>query len=92
MLLSAKKLSSKELIQLAAGKTLADLMTWLEKMDGPPPGKALGGIAGMAPGMTQYFTADFRSGSNYALICFVPDAKDGKPHFAHGMTHQIAVR
>ena len=35
MLLSTRKLSSKELIQLAAGKTLADLMTWLEKMDGP---------------------------------------------------------
>ena len=81
-----------ELIQLAPGKSLSDLMTWLSKMEGPPPGKALGGVAGIAPGLTQYFTADFSSGSKYVLICFIPDAKDGKPHFAHGMAQQITVR
>src|SRR6266550_1662384 len=69
-----------QLVQLAPGKSLADLITWLGKMEGPPPGKALGGVADMAPGLTEYFTADFSSASKYALICFVPDAKDGKPH------------
>jgi hypothetical protein len=63
----------------------------MEKMDGPPPGKALGGVAGIAPGMSQSFTADFTPG-NYALICFLPDATDGKPHFVHGMIQQIAVK
>jgi hypothetical protein len=81
-----------ELIQLGPGKTLADLMTWLSKTEGPPPGKALGGVAGMAPGSTAYFHADFTSGSSYALVCFVPDEKDGKPHFAHGMAQQITVK
>jgi hypothetical protein len=81
-----------ELIELAPGKTLADLMTWLSKMEGPPPGKALGGVAGMAPGLTEYFTADFSSGTRYVLICFIPDAKDGKPHFAHGMAQQVTVK
>jgi hypothetical protein len=79
-----------ELVQLMPGATLGDFMKWMEKMDGPPVGKALGGVAGLEPGMSGYFTADFLPG-NYALICFVPDAKDGKPHFTHGMVQQIKV-
>jgi hypothetical protein len=79
-----------ELVQLAPGVSAGDFMKWIEKMEGPPPGKALGGISGIAPGMSEYFTADFTPG-NYALICFLPDAKDGKPHFAHGMIQQITV-
>jgi hypothetical protein len=80
-----------QLVQLAPGVSLADFMKWMEKMEGPPPGKPLGGIAGIEPGMSQYFSADFVPGS-YALICFLPDVKDGKPHFAHGMTQQIEVK
>jgi uncharacterized cupredoxin-like copper-binding protein len=79
-----------QLVQLAPGVTLGEFMKWMEKMEGPPPGKPLGGIAGIESGMSQYFSADFVPGS-YALICFVPDAKDGKPHFAHGMVQQIEV-
>ena len=80
-----------ELVQLAPGAGLADFMKWMEKMEGPPPGKPLGGIAGIESGMSQYFSADFVPGS-YALICFLPDVKDGKPHFAHGMVQQIEVK
>jgi hypothetical protein len=80
-----------ELVRLAPGKNLGDLMAWFGKMEGPPPGKALGGVAGMGSGVSQYFSADFAPG-NYALICFLPDARDGKPHFAHGMAQQIAVK
>jgi hypothetical protein len=80
-----------ELVQLAPGKTLSDMMNWLGKMEGPPPGKALGGVAGMEPGISQSFTANFTPG-NYALISFLPDSKDGKPHFAHGMAQQITVK
>jgi len=79
-----------ELVQLAPGVTVPDFMKWMQKMEGPPPGKALGGVAGMESGMTQYFSADFAPG-NYALLCFLPDTKDGKPHFAHGMVQQITV-
>jgi len=80
-----------ELVQLAPSATVADFMKWMEKMEGPPPGKPLGGVAGMEPGMSEYFRADFTPG-NYALICFLPDAGDGKPHFAHGMIQQTMVR
>lgn len=80
-----------ELVQLAPGASVGDFMKWMETMKGPPPGKALGGIAGLEPGMSQYFSADFVPGS-YGLICFLPDKKDRKPHFVHGMMQQIEVK
>jgi hypothetical protein len=40
--------------------------------------------------MTQYFTADLTPG-NYVLLCFVPDAKDGKAHMEHGMVKEFKV-
>ena len=80
-----------QLVQLAPGVSLGEFMKWMEKMEGPPPGKPLGGIAGIESGMSQYFSADFVPGS-YALLCFVPDSKDRKPHFAHGMVQQIEVK
>ncbi len=80
-----------ELVQLASGASVGDFMKWMDTMKGPPPGKALGGIAGLESGMSQYFSADFVPGS-YALICFLPDKKDGKPHFVHGMMQQIEVK
>jgi hypothetical protein len=79
-----------ELVRLPPGVSVDDFMKWLAKMEGPPPVMPLGGIAGIDVGMSQYFTADFTPG-NYALICFLPDTKDGKPHFAHGMIQQITV-
>jgi hypothetical protein len=45
----------------------------------------------MQPGGSAVFTADLAAG-DYAFICFVPDAKDGKPHLMHGMTQQFAVK
>jgi hypothetical protein len=80
-----------QVVQLVPGASLGDFMKWMQTMQGPPLGKALGGVAGLEPGMSQYFSADFVAG-NYVLICFLPDAKDGKPHFAHGMTQQIEVK
>lgn len=79
-----------ELVQLPPGVSAADFMKWIAKMEGPPPGKPLGGVSGIEAGGSGYFTADFTPG-NYALICFLPDTKDGKPHFAHGMVQQITV-
>ena len=36
------------------------------------------------------FTVTFASG-NYLLLCFWPDAKDGKPHIMRGMAKQVSV-
>ncbi|HWG34517.1 MAG TPA: hypothetical protein VN650_10140 [Gemmatimonadaceae bacterium] len=78
-----------ELVRLAPGKTVEQLLGWMQKPAGPPPASAIGGVAGFI-GDTNYFTADITPGQ-YALICFLPDAKDGKPHFMHGMTKTITV-
>jgi len=79
-----------QLIRLAPGKKAEDMLAWFGKSQGPAPGQGLGGVAGLAPGVPAYFTADVTPG-DYLLICFLPDAKDGKPHFAHGMMQTIHV-
>ena len=77
--------------RLAPGKTTPDLLAWLEKQEGPPPAMPMGGTTGMAKGEWNDVVLDLAAG-DYALICFVPDAKDGKPHFMHGMSKQVTVR
>ncbi|HEX3160110.1 MAG TPA: hypothetical protein VHQ45_16435 [Gemmatimonadaceae bacterium] len=78
------------LAELAPGKTVQDLVAWMEKQEGPPPGKPIGGVAGLMPGTAAVFPVDLAPGE-YAMICFIPDAKDGKPHFVHGMMKQVKV-
>jgi len=78
------------LVQLAPGKTIEDLGKWSVDMKGPPPGKPMGGIPAFMKGKNAYFEATLTPG-DYALICFVPDTKDGKPHYAHGMAQQFKV-
>lgn len=78
------------LVRLAPGKTARDVAAWVEKMDGPPPGEPLGGLASIHPGGYGFITADLTPGE-YGLLCFVPDSKDGKPHVMHGMVRQFKV-
>jgi uncharacterized cupredoxin-like copper-binding protein len=80
------------LLRLAPGKTVQDFGAWATTggMKGPPPALPLGGVAVIDQGDSGVFTADLTPG-DYGLICFVPDAKDGKPHLMHGMMKQITV-
>ena len=80
-----------EIVKLNDGKTVEDLMGWLQKMDGPPPGVALGGAAPMAPGLANLIDVDFTPGT-YVALCFVPDMKDGAPHFVHGMVRVFTIK
>ena len=59
-------------------------------MRGRPPAMPLGGSSGMVPGDHAFFTMNFTPG-NYALICFLPDGKDGREHALHGMVKQVHV-
>lgn len=77
--------------KLLPGKTPMDVATFAEKPVGAPPGIPFGGITDIVPGQTVYLTVDVPAGE-YAFICFDPDAKDGKPHLAHGMIKQISVK
>ena len=79
------------LARLAPGKTIADLGAWIKGGEkGPPPASFLGGASPMEPGANNVFTVDLTPG-NYALLCFLPDAKDGKEHLEHGMAKQLTV-
>jgi len=78
------------LVQLAPGKTIEDVGKWAVDMKGPPPGKPIGGIPAFMKGKNAFFEVNLTAG-DYGMICFVPDAKDGKPHFAHGMAQTIKV-
>jgi hypothetical protein len=78
------------IVRLQAGKTPADVLAWMEKMEGPPPGAPIGGTTPMARGEENLITLDLTPGE-YGLICFAPDAKDLKPHFLHGMISQFTV-
>ncbi len=77
--------------RLDSGATAEQLVRYVETgMHGRPPALPLGGASGMVPGAHAVFSMDFRPG-DYALICFIPDGKDGKPHAMHGMVKQIHV-
>ena len=59
----------------------------------PPPGppfEAIGGVAPMSPGETNYAVLDLVAG-DYIAICFVPDMETGVPHFAMGMIAGFTV-
>jgi hypothetical protein len=77
--------------QLAPGKTAADVSKFIESgMQGAPPGMPIGGVAALAAGREVYYTVDLKPG-DYAILCFLEDAKDGKPHFTHGMSQTIKI-
>lgn len=78
------------IVRLNPGKTPADFTAWGMKPVGPPPGTTHGGVSGIMPGTHSFIEVDLPAGE-YGLLCFLPDAKDGKPHFVHGMAQQTEV-
>jgi uncharacterized cupredoxin-like copper-binding protein len=76
--------------KLAPGKSAMDLVQWAEKPLGQPPGLPIGGATGVEKGRHLLLSVNLEPGK-YALVCFVPDANDGKPHVAHGMVREITV-
>jgi uncharacterized cupredoxin-like copper-binding protein len=77
--------------KLAPGKTAHDYLAWSESgFAGPPPARFVGGVVGLVPGRDALFPVTLEAG-NYLLICYVPDARDGKPHVAHGMLLPFTV-
>lgn len=86
------------LVKLVPGKSAQDLAAWVGQFMappgktplGPPPGEPMGGVSPMAQGDTAYYPVDLTPG-DYGWFCFVPDAKDGKPHAMHGMLKQFKV-
>lgn len=78
------------LFRLDDGKTPEDFGKWGADYKGPPPGKVMGGVAPFTGSESLYLEVDLTPG-NYLLVCFVPDAKDGKAHLEHGMIMPITI-
>ena len=78
------------MFQLLPGKTVADLQAWQMEIKGPPPARLVGGTVGLGRGGEALMDVTLEAG-NYVFTCFIPDAKDGKPHFMHGMTMAMTV-
>jgi uncharacterized cupredoxin-like copper-binding protein len=73
------------LVEVPAGKTIADAAAWFKDGGGPPPISFLGGVATKA-GEDGTATFDLKSGSTYAFICALPDVLgDFAPHVTKGM-------
>lgn len=79
-----------ELVQLAPGKSPQDVVDFVEHGIGTPPGLPLGGVSPLAVGRTSFMHVDLAPG-RYALICFLPDRKDHRAHFEHGMMQEFQV-
>ena len=78
-------------VKLVPGATVNDVIASFDpSAAGPPPGQLVGGITGIEKGERVHFTGEFEPG-RYGLICFVPDAETGRPHFLHGMTTEFTV-
>ena len=77
--------------KLDSGATAQQLVQYvLGGMKGRPPALPLGGASGMVPGDHAFVAMRFTPG-DYAILCFLPDAKDGQEHVKHGMVKQIHV-
>jgi hypothetical protein len=74
------------------GQGNAQFEKWAYDPQGKPmPGHAMGGVTALLPGQTLVIDETFPPG-RYGFVCFVPDAKDGKPHFMHGMETEFEVK
>jgi hypothetical protein len=76
------------LLKLDDGKTAADMASWVPGT--PPPGRFVGGIVAVGAGDSNLIEVKLELG-RYVMICYVPDAKDGMPHFMHGMVAPLTV-
>ena len=79
-------------VKLFQDATVRDVIASFEPgASGPPRGELVSGITAIEKGSRVTFTGEFEPG-RYGLICFVPDAVTGRPHFLHGMTTEFIVK
>jgi uncharacterized cupredoxin-like copper-binding protein len=76
--------------RLNPGESAAQALIWINAGQAGVGPAVLGGASGIAKGRHMFITVDFQPG-RYALFCFIPDVKDGKPHTNHGMLKELTV-
>lgn len=77
-------------LRLADGATLEDVLAAEPGGEGPPPGLPVGGVNAIVPGTTARVSLDLPAG-RYALVCYVPTFADGIPHVAKGMIREVTI-
>ena len=79
------------ILKLTEGKTVEDVINFLNAGGGPPPFIPVGGMNGLDVGATGYAELNLEAGE-YVAICNIPSPKaEGDPHFALGMFKQFSV-
>jgi len=76
------------LARLHPGVTKAIVDRWNGK--GAPPYDDVGGVAALDPGQANIWDVSLTPG-DYLLACMIGDAKDGRPHYEHGMERVVRV-
>jgi uncharacterized cupredoxin-like copper-binding protein len=76
------------LARLHPGVTKAAVDRWNGK--GTPPFDDVGGVAALDPGQANIWDVSLTPG-DYLLSCMIGDAKDGRPHYEHGMERVVRV-
>jgi hypothetical protein len=79
------------LLQLAEGKTQADVVQYLAHPEGLPPFIPVGGMNGLSAGLTGYLELDLVPGK-YIAICNIPSPVAGQPHSMLGMIQEITIQ
>jgi hypothetical protein len=79
-------------VQLAPGKTMADLNAFFASGgEGMPPFMPVGGINGFSTNGEGWAIMDLEPGS-YIALCFIPDPASHMPHLALGMIAEFEAR
>ncbi len=81
-----------DIVRLGPGRTARDYLDWLDGGEhGLPPAEPVGGVGDFISGRTVWMDVTFTPG-RYFIVCQVPDASDGKPHYQRGMIREFEVR
>jgi hypothetical protein len=86
-----QQLHEANILKLDAGKTVADVTSFVTSPGGPPPFTPVGGMQGLSVNSSGFAVTQLQAG-NYAVVCFIPDPASGRPHIELGMGKEFTVR
>lgn len=78
------------LMKIQEGKTMEDIMAFMQNEEGEPPADEAGYVNVLSPNQHNFVTFDLEPGS-YVALCFITDAETGQPHVALGMIDAFTV-
>jgi hypothetical protein len=79
------------IVKLAPGKGVQDLVSFFQSPSGPPPFEEAGGMAALIAGRSGWIKTHLEPGK-YAAFSFIPDQRTGKSQFTQGMITQFTVQ